>query len=203
MPIIQEPPRPTPGPTPTIPHPARHAESADARMGIRHDEEKQERKKDDDHDHHLTLPEDVYDQTTLGVQALIDFLKKFLQSLEATSTAKQILATTKSPKGPEEVESPSPSTPPVNPVAAAAAHAYAHTAHTHTDLSGSTHTDTTPAPALLQAAEIRQIHDLLGKLNRLNDLNIVGLKLNKAETFVQSLMNAANQALAAAQPPQS
>lgn len=173
MPIIHEPPRPvvTTSPLGGIP---RHAEFSDTRMGIRHDEEKQDGKKKDHQPSPPSLPEDVYDQTTLGVRALIDFLQKFLQTLPT-----------------------SPTLPVTNPTAAHAAQAYGRTAHTRTDYNAhGPAVEPEPAVDLLHTSEIRQIHELLTRLHTLDRAGIAGLKLSKAESFVQSLINAADSALA-------
>lgn len=197
MPIVNEPPRPMTTTTP-LPgqHAARHAENSDGKMAIRHEEEKSERKKQDDRRGELTLPEDVYDQTTLGVRALIDFLKKFLQSLDHQS---QAATSSVAPEDKKDIQS-QPETAidhPSNPVAAAAAQAYGRTAQQRTEYR----TTAPAAPSLLQSAEIRQIHELLTKLNQLDQKNIAGLKLYKADSFVQSLVNAADLALAELSSP--
>lgn len=194
MPTIHDPPRGTTPPSPVAGHhPGRATENIDARLGIRHDEEKQEQKKRDDPHQDLQVPEDVYDQTTLSVSALIDFLNKFLQSLgSAPSTPGAInpkeIAKDTSPRIPAPVVS--------NPKAIAAAEAYGRTSHIHADAR----VDVTPETTLLNAVEIRQIHALLAKLHQLEQNHIPGLTLARAESFVTSLTNAADHALRSLPP---
>ena len=82
-------------------------------------------------------------------------------------------------------------------MAARAASAYSHTARASQPQSlQAENGDAAAASSLLQAAEIRQIHALLEKLRRLDQREVVGIKLFKAESFLQSLTNAADAALA-------
>ncbi len=198
MPTIHDPPR---GTTPSSPvaghHPGRATENVDARLGIRHDDEKQEQKKREHTPHDLHVPEDVYDQTTLSVSALIDFLNKFLQGLSSSVSAsvKQAPPQASKDSGPS-ISDTMPASATSSPKAAAAAQAYGRTAHIHAD----SRVDVVPETTLLNAVEIREIHALLVKLHDLEKNNIQGLTLDRAESFVQSLINAADHALRSLPP---
>lgn len=190
---VSEPPRPD---IPTHTPAGRHAEASDARMAIRHHEEQPHKKRDQEKRDPLTLPEDVYDQATLGVRAIIDFLQSFLKTVEAKGNgAGNTAAPTDSVSVPDTTDAPV--APTANPYAARAASAYQNSARTaaRSQIQGSDN-QSPPDQSLLQTAEIRQIHELLVKLNTLENRNVVGIKLFKAETFLQSLTNAADTALA-------
>jgi hypothetical protein len=170
---------------------ARYAEASDSRMAIRQHEEQPHKKRDEPEKEELILPEDSYDQAVVGVRPLIDFLQNFLKSADTASHAEQTPSTPTIQK--TEIHPIDPATS----IAARAASAYQHTARTR--LSGQPlQTDAgnaSAAQALLSNTEVRQIHDLITKLNTLENHSITTLKLEKAERFLDSLMLAADQAI--------
>lgn len=169
----------------------RYAEASDSRMAIRQHEEQPHKKNDENKKEELILPEDSYDQAVIGVRPLIDFLQNFLKSVEATLPVKneQSIA---APTEPTHMAVPQASSE-----SARAASAYQHTARTR--MSGQPlQTDAgnaTAAQALLNNTEVRQIHELITKLNTLENRGVATLKLEKADRFLDSLMRAADLAL--------
>jgi hypothetical protein len=157
----------------------RHAESADARLEIRRDEQREQEgrkypkeKKDD--------PSAAWDDSTVvSVRAL----QAFLESLIADQARKPATA---------------PATPPAAPLpastgqAAQAARAYRTTANVAEPPA--------PPPAapgdkpLLTAEELRTIHRLIGDLKLLADRKVEHLNILRSDSFLQSLVDAAARA---------
>lgn len=188
--------------SPVIPPNApRLAEPTDARLPIREHEEQARRKKDDDDKKETMLPDDSYDQSVLGVRALIDFLKNFVQGQGEMS--RPGTTATQAPSDPVSITPvpPSPPSPTFSNASARAASAYRHSAetahpigaHYRVPASGS---GGPGAPVdLLHNAEIRQIYDIIALLETLEKQGIQGIRLERAPTFVTAIENAAQNLL--------
>lgn len=195
------------------PNAPRVAEAADARLPIREHEEQAKRKKNEDDKKETMLPEDSYDQTVLGVRALIDFLKNFVHTLDlagpfgspmggpASSTSMPSLSGASGLSAGSDTESPRTSfhqPPPENAVAARAASAYRHGAAIQNPSRAGGHGADMPlagAAGLVENVEIRQIHTVITLLETLEKQGVQGIRLERAETFVTAIETAARSAL--------
>lgn len=206
--------------TPIDPHlppivpsvPIRVAEAADARLPIREHEEQAKRKKDESEKKEAVLPQDSYDQTVLGVRALVDFLKNFVHTLDQagssgalgriprTSMRPLLSDVSDVPIGPDS-EPPRTSfhqPPSESSMSARAASAYRHSAAIQSPSLGGGHGADTPlagATGLVDNTEIRQIHTVITLLETLEDRGVQGIRLERADTFVTAIENAARGAL--------
>jgi hypothetical protein len=167
-----EPPKFTPTP------PARHAEENDGRMNLRHhDDPMQGGKKDQNRDRESPF-DDTYDQMTLSVQALLDFLQAYADQPGQASPPPSHQASPSSPAASEYQTAPTNTTSP----SVYAVRAYGHAAQTRP-------ADITPSstPAATQASEAQIMIDQLLRLRR---RGLQGITLYKAENFLASLKNA-------------
>lgn len=184
--------------------PPRMAEAADARLPIREHEEQAKRKKDEDEKKETVLPQDSYDQTVLGVRALIDFLKNFVHTLDLAGSPGASMPSVSSGSAVSDVPDPEPprtsfhQPPSESPMAARAASAYRHSAAIQSSSPAGGHRDMPLAGAvgLVENTEIRQIYTVIGLLETIEKQGVPGIRLERAETFVTSIENAARQELA-------
>lgn len=173
----------------------RHAEQTDTRQGIqRHDPEFEQRResKKEEKDQEFTE-----DGATISVDALAVFLANFIQNKDQETTnngAEQRNAqSTPTPAVQENIEQPAVKSA-GNP-AAQAASMYQTTAQNtekHDILLETT--DQAKGPPLdLSSADIRTIHALIEDLKLLKDARIEYLHIERAATFLDSLVNAVNK----------
>ena len=156
----------------------RHAESADARLGIRRDEQREQGRKKDDKDEKEDQSSAWEDSTVVSVRAL----QAFLESLTASQTAAAGVASPSAPAPPQ----------PSSGQAANAARAYQTTARS------------SEPPAPVQAAagdrpvltpeELGTIHKLIGDLKFLAGRGVEQLNILRSDSFLQSLVDAAARA---------
>jgi len=153
----------------------RHAESADARMGIKRDEERNQGRRQNQEKEKEEDPR-WEDTTIVSVTAL----KAFLESLTAD-------------QGSQNSASSVPvAAPPVapQPQAAAAVKAYQTTAGTKTQPQPSS----SGSKPVLTPEESATIARLLGDLKLLADRRVENLTILRSESFLQSLVDAATRA---------
>jgi len=170
----------------------RHAEQNDTRQDIqRHDPEferrKRKKQKDDD---------DLFNQeegATLAISALSAFLEKFLKELSEKTPQKSFNQT--SPIENEDADAPikEDQSKEISGSAAYATNAYEHMAQSQqrTSILGEINEKNADLISM-DAAEIRTIHALLDDLKILSEKNIEYIKIERAENFLQSLVNAVN-----------
>jgi len=172
----------------------RHAEENDTRQDIqRHDpdHENRRRKKKD-------AEEELFGQddgANISIDALQTFLNKFLKELSEKQPKKRFNATSKPTSEAEEtITPPQEKEPkPKSVQAARAASAYQHAADgQHENSLFSDMNENNANPISLDAAEIRTIHELLSDLELLSKKNIEYIHIERAENFLQSLVNAVN-----------
>lgn len=181
----------------------RQAEQTDARLGIRRDEKRDEGRKKDherpDEEPGLNFEEE---RPTVSVAALSAFLESLVQTLQmkipAQPTPDHIVPTVLPAR-----EAPSPAvgaqkSGAPSPIAARAASAYRHVAEGRggtdqkTD-SGDSGLALAHQADFLSAADLRTIHFLLDSLKTLKTPSLV---IEKAPTFLQSLVDAVHRARA-------
>jgi len=171
----------------------RHAEQNDTRQDIqRHDPEfERRRKKKQKAEEELFGQEDG---ATLSIDALSVFLNKFLKELSDKQPSKGFNATSsgQSENKTEQADSPSAERP-VSGKAAQAAGAYQHMAQRQHETSILGEVNENNADLIsLDAAEIRTIHAILEDLKLLEDKDIEYIHIQRADSFLQSLVNAVN-----------
>ena len=172
----------------TKPH---HAEQNDTRQDIqRHDPDFERRRKKKNEAKDELLQEDG---ATVSVDALIIFLNKFLKELSEKQPKKGFNATSGTSPKPDNTAETTPSNTSAHKSgkAAQAASAYQHMAesqHQNT-LLGDVNENNADLISL-DAAEIRTIHTLLEDLKLLDEKNIEFIHIDRAESFLQSLVNA-------------
>lgn len=153
----------------------RHAESADARMEIKRDEERNQGRRQNNEKEAEDTPR-WEDTTVVSVPALM----AFLESLIAESPQNlQPSVVEKSPNVPQQ------------PQAAAAAKAYQTTAGTRTQPQPSLSSGSKP---LLTPEETSTIKQLLADLEFLANRKVESLTILRSDSFLQSLVDAAARA---------
>lgn len=166
---------------------SRHAEQNDTRQHIqRHDpdfERRRQKKREDDKS--LDNPNNA----TIAVDALITFLNKFLKEL-SDKPQKSFNQTSNLEK--PEPQKPIDNTPAkTNKKAAQAANAYQDIANNQKKTSMFEDVSDENADLLtLDASEIRIIHELLKDLKELSEQNVEYIRIERASSFLQSLVNA-------------
>ena len=174
---------------------SRRAEQTDTRQEIQRHDPEYERRKGQKQD----KKEDINfeDGAIVSVEALKDFLENFVRERAQDTQSEE----TKTPSSDEtnEALTPRQSQPektqtrtPVNNPAAQAANAYAQSAHIndHDKVLLET-TDKADGPPLdLSAADIRTLHALIEDLKILQAAKIETIKLERADSFIESLVNA-------------
>jgi hypothetical protein len=162
----------------------RQAESADARLEIRRDE-KQDGGRKHEEDTSEEEPSPLWtDSASVSVEALRAFLIEFLKSKGDESASTYIQVST------EAAAIDVTATKPANAISAKAVKAY-------------TALEQPPAPPLpeeslppaseadlLASEEVRTIHWLIHELDALSRQGVTMLSIDKAETFLQSLVDA-------------
>ena len=166
--------------------PPRHAEQNDTRQDIqRHDpdHERRRRKKQ-------TPEEELFadeEGATVSVEALTLFLNKFLKEL--TEKPKKGFNATSRPEEEKPAETIE-TQPSLNP-AAQAANAYQNMAQSQQKTSLLDDINEHNADLIsLDGSEVRIIHSLLKDLKLLSDKNIEYIHIERASSFLQSLVNA-------------
>lgn len=169
----------------------RQAESADTRLEIRRDEKNEDGRKRDYGESDDDTSALWEDSATVSVEALRTFLIEFLKTrgLESQETQEKIPESVLPPITPEY-------RPPVNSTAARAVKAYAASSASAPGF----HPPQPPAPetqaagpdlaSLLRADELRTIHVLIGELDRLARSGVTMLTIEKADSFLESLVAA-------------
>lgn len=163
--------------------PPREAERADARYELRRHDPDQERRKNE---REKKEPQSLFneeDYALVSVEALRVFLQNFLKNQSASATAGE----------PQEQTAPKA---PAQGRAARAANAYAHASET--GASGK-YIDA-PAPSAqaapgLSEGDSRAINKLLEDLKTLSARRIEHLRIERGESFLQSLVHATEKAL--------
>jgi len=165
----------------------RHAEQNDTRQDIqRHDPEYERRRRK-----RRDAEEDLFagdDGATVSVQALTLFLNKFLKEL--SDKPKQGFNATSAPKE-EKPQTAEENTPPTSGPAAQAASAYQHSAESQqqTSILGDINENNADLISL-NGSEVRIIHSLLKDLKLLSDKHIEYIHIERASSFLQSLVTA-------------
>ena len=176
----------------------RQAEQTDTRQAIqRHDPDFERPEHEDKDDSKEEFGENG---ATVSVAALTTFLETFIrehkdvqaQNIEAATAETPPTSENKPEKVPQEISEPTN----IATDAAQAASVYAQTAHVgkREDILLET-TDQSDGPALdLSAADIRTVHALIQDLKLLQDHNVEFLNIERAATFLDSLVNAVSNA---------
>ncbi len=170
----------------------RQAESADTRLEIRREEKENPGKKRDEQDAADNTGDLWEDSTSVSVEALRTFLIEFLKGRGEDVPEARVSAAE------ENIYAgitPPPPLRPASPMAAKAVKAYASTA-------GQNHhpapppvmpeqtEETVDLADLLKADELRTIHALIHELDLLSRKGVQTLTIEKAETFLESLVQA-------------
>lgn len=169
----------------------RQAEKPDARMEIRRDEKRENGRGFDEPQEESAGPNLWEDSASVSVAALRSFLGEFLKSRGKGESV------TAAPPHPDPFNAPY-TPPPLMPATSIAARAMkAYGAHTPPPVPPPEPPPPQPEPApanslsdLLQVDEIRTIHALIAGLNELEKKGVQTLTIEKAETFLQSLVHA-------------
>jgi hypothetical protein len=164
------------------PAPPRQAEHADTRQDIRrHDPEFERRRKK----HHETTVDETPEQgTIIAVDALLMFLSAFIKNNPPTGTLNSTQTQNAEP-------------PPAASSAGRAASAYQNTAsagHKNQILLETTDTAAHGPEMALSSADIRIMLQLIEDLKFLKSAQIEHLQLERAATFLQSLVDAVQNA---------
>lgn len=180
--------------------PPRQAESSDTRQEIRRQDPDQQRRKPKNNDRNEAKIFGDYDEATVSVKALRLFLKNLLKSAGANPQ----VGSSQKKETPVPPARPSPSpeqrAPEAESPAARAAGVYE--AASRKEHSGGFSIDDTPAapPAEsvpLKSEEMRTIHALLADLQILSEKKVEYLRIERSETFLDSLVQAVEKAKAA------
>jgi len=153
----------------------RHAESADARMGIKRDEERNQGRRQNQGKEKEEEPR-WEDTTIVSVTALTAFLESLTADHGSQNSASSVPVA-------------APAVAP-QPQAAAAARAYQTTAGTKTQPQPSS----SVSKPVLTPEESATITQLLGDLKLLADRRVENLTILRSESFLQSLVDAATRA---------
>ncbi len=173
----------------------RKTETNDARLAIPHEERDQYRRRQEE-DREEVDTDPWKDNMSVTVSALRTFLVNFLQTIPGGQDV--VKATTQN----EEVTQygrPRERKRPNNTRRAKAVRAYQSTA-THVQRTGSdeayreTKKNVKPTADLLQSQELRDIYEMIEALDDLENKNIQMLEINKADSFLEALRAAINQA---------
>lgn len=176
----------------------RHAEESDARQNLPHEVNKDGRRKNDDRQ---DSPSDLWeDSTGVSVGALRLFLINFLNGTTRQTGLAQPGTAPLPGHPPDAMPPPGPvQRRPVNTATARALGAYQSMADRldppppvplpPPDISAQTDAD------LVDAGDLRLMHQLIADLETLEKAGIELLTIEKADSFVQSLKNAVDQAL--------
>ncbi|MCB1561980.1 MAG: hypothetical protein KDJ75_00245 [Alphaproteobacteria bacterium] len=194
----------------------RRTESTDTRQAIqRHDPDFEKRRSKKDSRNHEHAQEE--DMATVSVESLHLFLDNLLRvqnaplapesSPENAPEDNEEMAASEESGTVQEQETPEHHSPPNGP-AAHAAQAYAQQAHhqgqSWEDVSSDPHT---PPPSghehapLLSAEQIRTIHTLLDDLRILSERKIPYIRIERGESFLDSLVIAITKAVEASSRP--
>lgn len=170
----------------------RHAEQSDARQDIqRHDPEYERRKKKKQQSNEELFSNE--DGSTVSVTALQTFLNTFLKELSEKKPKQGFNATSKAEEDSEKQDKQETAPPkkPISGHAAYAANSYQHMAESgqQTSILGDVNENNADLISL-DASEVRTIHALLDDLKLLSEKNINYLRIERANSFLQSLVNA-------------
>ncbi len=176
----------------------RQAEQTDTRQHIqRHDPDQQRRKSRDKNETEDAAPEEG---ATIAVLALRDFLDKLVKSRRAAPDTQNSAATQNTNETADNIGSNSQTDQPAPSAhVAMATSAYQQTARSvekSTVLLETTDSAANGPEFDLSAADTRTIQVLMNDLQILNDAGIEFIHIERAETFLQSLVNATNAAKA-------
>lgn len=176
-------------------------EPTDTGLHIRHEEEKDERHSPED-DGQKTADDSLWtDSTEVSVEAVQSFLETLLLQIPPIDGQSEDGHAAPAPQDgvrtPDKKEDRPPVRKAASPQARAAIAAYQHTVQVADD--GVTLHQTGAAPdnalaAYLSAYEIRMIHKLIARLKTLTASGVRHLSLQPAPSFLQSLMDAAENA---------
>ena len=170
----------------------RHAESSDTRQDIqRHDPDHERRRRKKQFSEEDLLGDT--DGATIAVEALNIFLENFLKTLGEQSK-QQFQKHAHNPEA-KISENTNPQ-PRKSGQAAYAANAYQSMADTQKKTSLLEDIPVEDAPTIaLEAGEVRKIHALLEDLKILRKKNIEYIRIERSESFLQSLTNAVQKAI--------
>ncbi len=167
----------------------RQTEKSDARLEIKRDEKQDQGKKQEFESSEEEASFLWDDSTGVSVEALKAFLIEFLKTKNGDSDEETDLASEAAAIQPQ-----SPKIQPVNNIAAKAVKAYAsiaaQTAPPALIQTVEAPENETDLSALLEADEIRTIHVLIHELDLLARRGIENLTIEKADTFLESLVQA-------------
>lgn len=160
----------------------RHAESTDARLGIqRHDPEQEQRRKNTKDDDASGFADE--DNAIVSVEALRIFLENLLNTQQTAANAQ-------SGSSPIEVPQNASTVPVEN---AQAISAYQATARTSP--APVTARESSGVGLKLEAHELRMIYKLLEDLKQAGELKIEFVRIERSDTFLDSLQAAVAKAL--------
>ncbi len=163
----------------------RKTEHADARFEIRREEKDNPKKEEDEAEEKLSDDDLWQDSTAVSVLALRTFLIDFLKT-KGEATQEEITAS-ENMEG--AINTPHPA--PANPMAARAHRAYANMAsyaQSPPPPPENTTEKTVNLSDLLAVDEVRTMHMLIAKLDRLHKRGIETLVIEKADSFLQALV---------------
>lgn len=166
----------------------RQAESTDTRQAIRHDEEKDERRNQGS-DEKKQSAEDMWeDSTDVSVTSLRAFLINFLKTMPEAETGGTKTDAPSSEK--VEISPAAEHLEPKTTVAARAMKAYQSIAEkTGGETPSTPPSDPVTAP-LVSTPEVRTMHQLIADLDALSKAGLQTLHIERADTFLESLVNA-------------
>ena len=168
----------------------RQAESNDTRLAIPHDEREKRRKKEEEEAHKENSSELWDDDTSVTVTALRAFLINFLKTLPGQNDGADL----NTPSDETLSVRPREQMRPTNTKNAKAVRAYQSMAE-KTQTSAPTPATKTekisePTADLLQSQELRDLHQLIDDLEELERVGVQNLRIQKADTFIDSMKNA-------------
>ncbi len=170
----------------------REAETTDTKLGIRrHDPDQEGRKKKKSEEDEPTLFSEE-DDATVSIEALRVFLDNFLRSLDEAAGEAKTGGGEQQAAHNQNVETTGPQAH--GGEAAQAASAYQATAQA---TSQGSHFDSAPTPGAdtaLESHEMRTIHTLLADLKALSERGVQNLRIERGESFLQSLSAATEKA---------
>ncbi len=179
------------------------AEQSDTRQEIRRHDPEHERRRGKDQGDRQKSESDTEDHADVSVGALKAFLEGFVKSMNKVenpssgSDDKQNEATKSDPNHDQAARTSAPMTRQrKSPQAAHAASIYQRTAQKTSGNAPYKNTSSSAASMGLEAADIRTIHLLIEQLGELSKRNVQNLRIERSDSFLNSLLNAVKTAMA-------
>lgn len=176
----------------------RKTENNDTRLAVPHEERDQRRRKEEENNQDDANVDPWQDNTTVTVPALRTFLVEFLKTLPGGDDV--VKATHRQEIEKDTYERPREKSRPQNTQNAKAVRAYQSMA-SHSSSVKSEGSDAeqnkrvAPTADLLQSKELRDIYGLIEALDSLEGRNVQTLDIKKADSFIEALKEAVQQAL--------